>query len=116
MTRRTDSSGSSSLGEFELLLLLAVLRLGDGAHAIGLRREIEEKANRSVSRGALYATLARLEEKGFLDWETEEVGPSRGGIPRRRFRVTRAGLEAARASHAAIVRLASGLGEALGEA
>lgn len=101
------------LGEFEHLVLLAVLRLESDAHAIRIREQIEERADRSVSRGALYGTLARLADKGFVDWEVTDSTPERGGIPRRRFRVTRDGLEALRASQRAIASLSEGLERAL---
>lgn len=102
---------TQSLGEFEQLVLLAILQLGEDAYAAGIRREIEERAERSVSRGALYATLDRLEHKGYLRWETEDSTPARGGIPRRRFIVAAPGLEALRASLDAIRRLSRGLAE-----
>lgn len=100
---------AESLGEFEQLVLLAVLQLAAGAHAARIRERIESAAARRVSRGALYATLDRLTGKGFLDWEVEESTPERGGIPRRRFRVTEPGLEALRRSYAAVSTLARGL-------
>lgn len=100
---------TQSLGEFEQLVLLAILQLGEDAFAADVRREIEERAERNVSRGALYATLDRLEQKSYLRWETESSTPARGGIPRRRFLVTPTGVEALRASLEAIVRLSRGL-------
>ena len=99
----------ASLGEFEQLLLLAVLRLRDEAFGSRIGTELEEKAGRRVSRGALYATLDRLEQKAYLRWETETSTPARGGIPRRRFIVTPTGIEALRASLEAILRLSRGL-------
>jgi len=81
-----------------------------------LRERIEEAAARRVTRGALYATLDRLTGKGHLDWEVEEATPERGGIPRRRFRVTEAGLEALRRSYGAVQELARGLEGVLGRA
>lgn len=106
---------ADALGEFEQLVLLAVLQLDAEAHAAGVRRTIEEGARRRVTRGALYATLDRLTAKGLLDWEVEEATPARGGIPRRRFRVTKAGLAALRRSYHALSTLASGLESVLRE-
>jgi len=103
-----------SLGEFEHLVLLAVLQLKEDARAIDIRFHIQDQAGRSVSRGALYSSLERLEKKGFLSWEVEDSSPERGGIPRRRFFVTEAGLEAVRSSHQAISVLSRGLEEVLG--
>ncbi len=101
------------LGEFEHLVMLAVMQLGEHAHAIRVREQIEEQASRSVARGALYGTLTRLQEKGFLDWQVEDSTPERGGIPRRRFQVTEPGLIALRHSQRAIANLSQGLERAL---
>ena len=106
---------SDGLGEFEQLVLLAVLQLEEDAHAADLRAHIEGAARRRVTRGALYATLDRLTDKGFLDWEVESSTPERGGIPRRRFRVTRSGLATLRRSYGALRTLARGLESQLGE-
>ena len=106
---------ADALGEFEQLVLLAVLQLGSDAHATPVRRAIEEGARRRVTRGALYATLDRLTGKGFLDWEVEEATPARGGIPRRRFRVTKAGVAALRHSYHAVRTLSRGLEHVLRE-
>ncbi len=97
-------------------MLLAVLQLGTNTSAASVRRRIEDAADRTVSRGALYATLDRLTGKGFLDWQVEASTPERGGIPRRRFRVTKPGLEALRRSYSAWRTLAHGLEDLFGEA
>lgn len=102
------------LGEFEQLVLLAVLQLGVEARAAAVRERIEEVAGRRVSRGALYATLDRLSGKGLVDWEVEDGGPERGGVPHRRFRVTGPGRSAIRHSTSVIRELSRGLGEVLG--
>ncbi|HSM59320.1 MAG TPA: helix-turn-helix transcriptional regulator [Longimicrobiales bacterium] len=104
------------LGEFEQLVLLAILQLGPEAHAARLRDRIEEVADRRVTRGALYATLDRLVGKGFAAWDVEDTTPERGGIPRRRFMVTDPGLDALRRSYAALRTLAHGLEDVLGPA
>ncbi len=106
----------AGLGEFEQLVLLGIVRLGTGATASAVRSEIEAAAGRRVSRGALYATLERLEGKGYLVWETESSAPARGGIPRRRFLVTRAGFRTLRRTRAAVAALASGIEHLVGEA
>lgn len=98
-----------TLGEFEHLVLLSVLQLGADARAIDIRAHIQRQADRSVSRGALYSSLERLEKKGFLSWEVEDSTPARGGIPRRRFFVTQPGVEAVRNSLKAISVLSEGL-------
>lgn len=99
----------ASLGEFEQLVLLAVLRLGDDASGNAVSGELEEKADRSVSRGALYSALDRLEYKGFLTWRVEGSTPARGGHPSRIFSITEAGLEALREHQRALRNLAEGL-------
>jgi DNA-binding PadR family transcriptional regulator len=103
------------LGEFEQLVLLAVLRAGDGAYGTRILEEIAACGGRRVSRGALYVTLARLEEKGLLLARSGDPSPARGGRPRRYLRVSAAGLRALRASRATLLRLWAGLETALGE-
>lgn len=76
------------LGEFEQLVLLAILRLDDDAYGMTVRRELEETAQRKVTLGAVYSTLDRLEKKGLVtSWHTDP-DPVRGGHPRRYFDVT----------------------------
>lgn len=106
---------ADALGEFEQLVLLAVLQLETDAHAARIRETIEQRAQRRVTRGALYATLDRLGTKGFIDWEVEDATPERGGIPRRRFRVTGPGLAASRRSYGAVRALSRGLDSVLRE-
>ena len=106
----------TGLGEFEQLVLMAVLSLGPTAQAAEIRTRIVQGAKRSVSRGALYATLDRLERKGFLRWDLIQAAPARGGIPGRRFVVTSAGLSALRKSWAAVRTMARGLERLLGQA
>ena len=102
------------LGEFEQVVLLAILRLQEGAYAIPVRAEIEARTGRRVSRGALYTALDRLEQKRCLRSRMSEPIAERGGRSRRYFTVTAAGLAALRASRVALLRLWSGLEEELG--
>jgi DNA-binding PadR family transcriptional regulator len=97
------------LGELEYLVMLATLQLPDGAGAVDIRNLLRTRANRAISRGTVYTTLDRLVRKGFLDWQTEEVTPEGGGIPRRLYRVTAAGRAEARRSTQAIESLSEGL-------
>jgi DNA-binding PadR family transcriptional regulator len=97
------------------MLLLAILRLQDEAFALTVLRELDEQTGRRVSRGALYKTLERLQEKGLVEWEVEETIPGRGGHPRRRFTVTAEGVVALQRSRDALYRLWHGLEEVLGE-
>ena len=107
---------ADAIGEFEQLVLLAILQLGRDAHAAHVRERIERSAKRKVSRGALYATLDRLTAKDYVAWEVEGTTSERGGIPRRRFKVTTSGLAALRRSRAAVRALSRGLEDLLGEA
>ena len=107
MTRR------GALGEFEHLVMLAVLRHPDGVVSSAIGGELEERAGRRVSRGALYSALDRLEQKGFLRWSVEESGPERGGHPRRRFVVTADGRQALREYQRAVRNLTVGLEDLL---
>lgn len=108
-------SSAAFLGEFEQMVLLAVLQQGENAFALEVRREIETSANRSVSRGAFYTTLDRLERKGFVRWEERQPDDSRRSAPLRHFAVTDEGIEALRTSRRAIDSLSRGL-DLLGEA
>ena len=83
-----------SLGEFEHLVLLAVLRLGTDAYGMRVRREIAERTARDVAIGAVYATLERLSDKGLVTSTLSDPTPERGGRAKRSFRVTGAGADA----------------------
>jgi PadR family transcriptional regulator PadR len=102
------------IGEFEQMLLLAVLRLENDAYGARLMEELETTIGRRVSRGSVYVTLDRLEDKGWLTSEMSGARPERGGRPRRIVSVTPEGLEQLRRSRAALVTLWEGLEEALG--
>lgn len=96
--------------DFELLVLLAILRLADEPYANRVREHLEKYADRRVTRGALYRTLDRLEGKGLIRWELEPSQvPERGGHPMRRLQVTAAGVEAARAQQTVLDRFFAGL-------
>ena len=100
------------LGELEQMMLLAILQLEDSAHAPEIARVLEESAGRSVSRGALYTTLNRLEKKGFVRWNIAEISsanPERNGHPKRRFELTESGIDALRTTRQALVNLSEGL-------
>ena len=97
------------LGEFEQQLLLVILRLGDDAFGPDVARELETRAGRRVSRGALYTTLDRLEDKGLVRWRTVPGTEARDGLPRRVYSVTAAGMAAVKAAREIVRRLWSGL-------
>ena len=87
-----------NLGEFEILTLAALVRLGPEAYGVTVREEIESRAGRPVSVGALYATLDRLEEKGMVASRLGESTPERGGRAKRFFKIKPSGLKALRDS------------------
>jgi PadR family transcriptional regulator, regulatory protein PadR len=97
------------LGEFEHLVLLAILRLEDHAYAVPIRGEIETHTGRRVARGALYTTLDRLEQKRLLKSAMGDPVPERGGRSRRYYTVTTHGMASLRAARAALDRLSNGL-------
>ena len=96
------------LGEFELLVLLAILRLGSNAYGMAVRREIEERAERKTSIGALYLTLDRMEQKGFIASEIGEATAERGGRAKRFFSVNPSGREALKKSLEGVRKMAAG--------
>jgi PadR family transcriptional regulator PadR len=99
------------LGEFELLVMLAVIRLGEGAYGVPIAREIEEQTGRNVAFGTVYATLERLQQKGFVGSNLGEATPERGGRAKRYFRVTPTGLRTVRETKQNLIRLWRGLRE-----
>jgi PadR family transcriptional regulator PadR len=105
----------ASLGEFEVLILLAVLRLADdAAYPPAIRTDIEQRARRSVQRGAVYVTLDRLESKGLLTSRVEAAGGAEPGRPRRFYRISPKGLRAVRRALHAVEQMRAGLESHLG--
>ena len=98
-----------TLGEFEQLLLLTILRLNGGAFGAEIARELERRADRRVSRGALYTSLDRLERKGLVRWTLAPGTPDRNGLPRRCYAVTPGGVAALRESRERLRRMWRGL-------
>jgi PadR family transcriptional regulator PadR len=86
------------LGSLEHIILLALVRLEGSAHGMVVRREIEERTGRNISIGAVYATLERLEAKGYVSSSTGDPTPERGGRAKRMFRVEAAGNRALQVS------------------
>jgi PadR family transcriptional regulator PadR len=97
------------LGEFEQLILLALVRLGSNAYGMTIRREIEERAERSVAIGAVYATLDRLEEKGYVTSHFGEATPERGGRAKRFFTITTTGVHALHEAREVLARMWKGI-------
>ena len=105
----------AQLGEFELLVLLATLRLGDHAHPVSIVQEVYERAGRTVQRAAVYVTLQRLEDKGLVQSRLGRPSDERGGKARRHVRLTREGKDAVRDARAALQSMWAGLGRHLEE-
>ena len=101
-------------GEWELLVLLALMRLGDDAYGVPICREIETQTGREVIVGSVYATLERLEQKGFVSSELGDSTPERGGRAKRYFRITTTGVKAIRETKHNLTRLWQGLRELKG--
>lgn len=97
------------LTDFELMIVLAILRTGEQAYGAGIAREIETTAGRPVLIGAVYAALDRLERNGLVGSTIADPTPERGGRAKRFFRVTPRGLAAARQTRQALVALWRGL-------
>ncbi|HEV8046149.1 MAG TPA: helix-turn-helix transcriptional regulator [Terriglobales bacterium] len=104
------------LGSLEYIILLALMRLGDNAHGMIVRREIEERIGRNISIGAVYATLERLEAKGYVSSFTGEPTPERGGRAKRLFRVEAAGKRALQTSEQTIRSMTVGIKDRWGTA
>lgn len=106
---------SRHVGELEHLLLLAIVRLEPDAYGMSILRELEDRAERTVSRGALYLVLERMVQKGYLDTRMGEPTSERGGRAKRFFALTDAGREALRVSGRSLLALWDGLESMLEE-
>ena len=102
-------SAPVNLGEFEQLILLAILRRGDDAYGVTIRAELSERAGRTVAPGALYTALERLEAKGLITSRMGAPTPQRGGRAKRFVTVTATGIEALSRALQAYERLLDGL-------
>ena len=102
-------SGRDYLGEFEHIIVLALLRLEDRAYGVTVRQEIESRTSREVSIGAVYATLERLETKGYVKSHRGDPTPERGGRSKRFFRVTPRGVAAVNRTQRALQSMTDGL-------
>jgi PadR family transcriptional regulator, regulatory protein PadR len=108
--------GKQGLGEFELMVLLAAIRLGqDEAYAVSIGDDIERHTGRAVQPASVYVTLQRLEEKGMVTSRMGDPLPERGGRARRLVRVEPEGIAAVRAARTAFTSMWKGLGPMLDE-
>jgi DNA-binding PadR family transcriptional regulator len=97
------------LGEMELMVLLAVVRLGDGAYGVPISKELLELAGRELAFGSIYAALDRMQRKGFVSSVLGDSTPERGGRAKRYFRATPAGIRALKTTRTALMNLWSGI-------
>lgn len=102
-------SSRDYLGEFEHIILLALLRLQDRAYGVNVRQEIESCTHREVSIGAVYATLDRLEKKGYVKSWFGDPTPERGGRSKRFFYITANGMTAVNRTQRALQTMTEGL-------
>ena len=101
----------SYLGEFELMVLLALIRVGESAYGVPISHEIEHRTGREVSLGSVYAALERLEERGLVASKLGDPTAERGGRAKRFFRIAAQGLHEVRETQRSLVKLWVGLPE-----
>ena len=97
------------LGDFEQMVLLAIVHLGEEVYGVPIAEEIERRTGRAVSPAAVYVTLRRLEQKGLLSSSMSDPTPERGGKARRCVKVTPAGLDSLRSARQTLDRMWKGL-------
>jgi len=100
---------SRALGGFEQLVLLALLRLGNGTYGVAIRREIETRTGKEASTGALYTTLERLETRGLVSCDLGEPTSERGGRRKKLYRMEAAGTHALQDSYASFANMVDGI-------
>jgi len=101
------------LGEFEQLLLFALLRLDDDAYGVRIRQEVEARTSRAISSGAVYTALSRLEARGFVQSRVGDTAPGRGGRRRKYYRLRPEGAAALQRCYDSMARMADGVIPAL---
>ena len=98
-----------TLSNFELMVMLAIIRIGDDAYGVSISNEIEEATGSGVLLGSVYDALTRLEDKGLLSSALGEATPERGGRAKRHFRATPKGLRVVRDTQQSLIKLWRGL-------
>ena len=104
-----------TLSNFELMVMLAIIRIGDDAYGVSVSNEIETTTGSPVLLGSVYDTLTRLQEKGLIVSTMGEATPERGGRAKRHFRTTARGLRIVRDTQKSLVKLWKGLPQLKGE-
>jgi PadR family transcriptional regulator, regulatory protein PadR len=113
MSLKSAPASSLYLGEFEMLIMLAIVRLGDEAYGVTIRDELEREISRDVTVGAIYKTLGRLQDKGYVSARVGDPTPQRGGRRKKHYRLEPLGNRALRQACGNLRRLTRGLGKAL---
>lgn len=106
---------SPTLSNFELMVMLAIIRIGDDAYGVSISNEIEETTGSGVLLSSVYDALARLEGKGLISSSLGEATPERGGRAKRHFRTTSRGLRVVRDTQKSLMKLWEGLPQLKGE-
>jgi len=101
----------NNLSDFELMVMLALMRLDNDAYGVPISREIEQQCGREIALGSVYAALERLEEKGLVSSDLGKPTAERGGKAKRYFRITRNGLRKVQETRKALMKLWQGLPE-----
>lgn len=102
-------------GDFEVLILLAIVRLGEGAYGASIHQEIEDRSRRSIAVGAVYTGLARLAKSGYVESSVGDPTPERGGRRKKFYRLRPAGAEALTRSLETHRRMVEGIESELAE-
>jgi DNA-binding PadR family transcriptional regulator len=103
------------LGNFDLLLLLAVMRLGEEAYGVTIAQELEQQTGREVVIASVYARLERLQDRGLVTSSLGDSTPERGGRAKRYFRMTGSGIREVRDARQALMKMWKGLPDIRGE-
>ena len=106
-----EMESMSHLSDFELIVLLVLLRLGDGAYGVPIAQEMQEQTKREAKLGSIYASLERMEKKGLVVSELGEPTKERGGRAKRYFHVTKQGMRQIRETQRTLARLWKGVPE-----
>jgi len=112
---REEMRKGEYLGNFDLMLLLALMRLGDDAYGVTIARELEEQTGREVVVASVYASLDRLQDRRLVASRLGDATPERGGRAKRYFRITGAGISEVRDARRSLMNLWNGLPELKGE-
>jgi len=108
-------ASTSTLSNFELMVMLAIIRTGDNAYGVSISNEIEQTTGSEVLLGSVYDALTRLEEKGLISSYLGEATAARGGRAKKHFRTTSRGLRVVRDTQQSLVKLWKGLPQLKGE-